>query len=73
MKFIRMNKHFFQEKNEIIDSFPKLKEVASVVSCILPSPANAERAFSRAHFLLENRKNWLSMSNLKLHLNVLKI
>ena len=51
-------------KNERIDSFPKLKEVARVVLCILPSPANAERA----QFLSENRKNRLSMNNLKLRL-----
>ena len=41
----------FFKKNEIFDSFPKLEEVARVVLSILPSPANAERAFSHAHFL----------------------
>ena len=38
----------------------------------LATTCYAKRAFSRAHFL-ENRKNRLSMSNLKLRLNVFKI
>ena len=61
----------FLKENEAINSFLKLKEVAKVVLCILPAPANAERAFSRAHFLSENQKNPLSKSNLKRRLQCL--
>ena len=51
--------------------YPQLRGVARAVLGVLPSPAYAERAFSRAQFLTESRKNRLTMDSVKLRLQCL--
>ena len=44
---------FFKEEAK---SWPKLSKAAQILLCLLPSPANAERSFSKASFFTENRE-----------------
>ena len=55
---------FFKED----DKWPKLKQAARALLAVLLSPANAERCFSRASFLTENRRNRLSVKNIRIRL-----
>ena len=57
-------------KRETETDYPLLR-IARIIQSILPSPANAERAFSQAQFLSEKRKNRLSMQSIKLRLQCL--
>jgi hypothetical protein len=56
----------FFRKNQT--TYPLLSKVARAVLCILPSPANAERAFSRAGYLSDARKKRISIESIKLRL-----
>ena len=53
---------FFRAKS---DQYKKLSEVSRKLLSILPSPACAERGFSKASFMTRDRKNQLKMANLK--------
>ncbi len=55
---------FFRENKK----WPRLSSVARILLCLFPSPANAERAFSKASFLTENRINRLSCQSIKTRL-----
>ena len=48
--------------------WPKLSHAARIILCTLPSPACAERAFSRAALLTDSRRTRLKMDNLKTRL-----
>jgi hypothetical protein len=48
--------------------YPKLRRVAKVLFGLLPSPANAERCFSKASFYSENRKNRLTSRAIRVRL-----
>ena len=50
------------------NQYPSLKKVARSVLSVLPSPAVAERVFSRAGYLTLDRRNKLSTENLKTRL-----
>ena len=57
--------HFFRDNSE---KWPQLSKVEKNVLCVMPSPANAERAFSKAPFSTESRKNKLSCESIKTRL-----
>ena len=50
------------------EKWPQLSKAAKIVLCVLPSPANTERAFSKASFFTESRKNKLSCEFIKTRL-----
>ena len=60
---VDMTAYDFFRRNRAV--YKELAEVARKVLSILPSPACAERGFSKASFLTEDRKNQLKMCNLK--------
>ena len=48
--------------------WPQLSHAAHIILCTLPSPACAERGFSRAALLTDSRRTRLKMDNLKTRL-----
>lgn len=58
---------FFGEEQK---QWPNLANVAKLLLCLLPSPANSERCFSKAAFLSENRRNLLSVKSIRTRLIV---
>ena len=59
---------FFKRENK---RFPRLSKVAKTILSVIPSPALAERMFSKAQSLTECRRNRLKTENLKLRLQCL--
>ena len=58
---------FFKSKRA---EFPHLSQIARIILCTLPSPACAERAFSKAGYLSQTRRSNMNVTTIKTRLIV---